>query len=60
MGRLFFVILTLAATVLAGVGVIAALSMGMIDYRSIILAAGVGALLSIPVAWVVAHRLEEL
>lgn len=60
MGRLFFVILTLAATVLAGIGVIAALSMGMIDYRSIILAAGVGALLSVPVAWVVAHRLEEL
>lgn len=60
MTRLFFLMLTLASTTLAGVGVIAALTMGMLDYRSITLAAGLGALVSVPVAWLVARRLEEI
>jgi xanthine/uracil permease len=60
MSRLFLIIYTLAATVLAGIGVIAALTTGRVDVTSIIIAAAAGAILAIPAAWVVSRRLENL
>ncbi|PPB81852.1 hypothetical protein LV82_01069 [Albidovulum inexpectatum] len=57
--RLFFIIYTLAGVTLAGAGIIAVLTVGMVDMWSIIVAAAIGALLAVPVAWVVARRLES-
>ena len=59
MYRLFFIIYTLAATVLAGSGVIAALTMGRVDLDSILIGAGLGAALAMPVAWVVAKQVID-
>lgn len=55
--RLFFVIYTLAATVLAGSAVVAVLTMQMPGARPIILAALLGAVAAVPVAWGIARRL---
>ncbi len=60
MSRLFLIIYTLAATVLAGTGVIAALTTGRVDLPSILMAAAAGAVLAIPAAWIVARRLQDL
>lgn len=59
MTRLFFIILTLASTTLAGIGVIAALSMNMFDVKSILVAAALGAVISLPASWVIARKIEE-
>ncbi len=42
---------------LAGAAVIAALTLGMTDARSIVVAALAGAVLSLPVSWAIARRL---
>ncbi|MCT8328020.1 CTP synthetase [Albidovulum sediminis] len=55
--RLLFVIYALAATVLAGSAVVAVLSMQMPGARPIILAALLGAVAAVPVAWAIARRL---
>lgn len=59
MSRLFMIIYTLAASVLAGAAVVAALTMNRFDVASIVTAALAGAVVAIPVAWVVAKRIEE-
>lgn len=56
MFRLFMLFYTLAATVLAGTGVIAILSLHRLDAWSIVIAAAAGAVLAVPLAWVVAKR----
>ncbi|MCC0065222.1 MAG: hypothetical protein H6895_14235 [Defluviimonas sp.] len=58
MTRLFFIIYTLAGTTLAGSAIIAVLSMNMFDLRSILIAAAAGALVALPVAWIVARRIS--
>lgn len=55
--RLFLLFYTLAFTVLAGSAIVAALTIGRVDAFSIILAAGVGAVLAVPVAFVVARQM---
>lgn len=60
MSRLFSALLLIAMSSLAGVGVIIALAAGYYDARSIVLAAGAGAVLSIPVAWLAARKLISL
>lgn len=60
MFRLFSILYTLAATVLAGSAVVAALTMNLFDLKSIVLAALAGAALAIPVAWVIARRVSAL
>ena len=60
MVRLFLVIYTLASTALAGMGIIAALTMGKVDVTSIMIAAVVGAVVAVPVAWGVARKLQRL
>lgn len=57
--RLFFIIYTLAATVLAGSGVIAALTIGRVDLAAILIGAGFGAALAVPVAWFVAKQVTD-
>lgn len=57
--RLFLVIYTLAATTLAGAAVIAALTIGRVDAISIIVAAAAGALVALPVAWLVSRALMK-
>ena len=47
----------LTMTVLMGVGVTAVLSAGMVDTRSILMAAGAGFVLAIPVTWLVVRAL---
>lgn len=58
MYRLFFIIYTLAGTVLAGSAVVAALTMNRVDLASILIAAGIGAALAVPVAWIVARQIS--
>jgi len=59
MVRLFLLIYTLASTTLAGVAIIAALTAGMVDGMSIIVAAVAGAALALPVSWFVARALLQ-
>lgn len=60
MGRLFGFIYILAGTVLAGVAVIAALTIGKDGGSEISIAAAAGAILAFPVAWLVSRKLETL
>lgn len=60
MTRLFMLLLSIIMTTLAGVGVVAVLTMGLYDWKSILLAALVGALVALPVAWTVARRLQSI
>ncbi len=55
--RLFMIIYTLASATLAGSAIIAALTLQLVDLRSIIAAALIGALAALPVAWLVTRRL---
>lgn len=57
MTRLFFLMCSLICPSLAGVGVIAVLTAGMVTLPAILIAAAAGALLGLPVAWVVARQL---
>ncbi len=57
--RLFFVIYTLAFTVLAGSAIVAALTMNLVDLRSILVAAALGAVAALPVAWIVTKKVSE-
>ncbi|MBC7137589.1 MAG: hypothetical protein H5U17_02395 [Defluviimonas sp.] len=59
MVRLFLIIYTLAATVLAGSAVVAALTMGRVDAVSIIVAAVAGAVVALPVSWLVVRTLQQ-
>lgn len=59
MFRLFLIIYTLAGSTLAGSAVVAALTMNRFDTMSIIVAAALGALVAIPVAWLVAKQLSD-
>ncbi len=57
--RLFFVMYTLAFTVLAGSAIVAALTMNLFDLRSILIAAALGAIAALPVAWIVAKKVSD-
>ena len=60
MGKLFGYIYILAGTTLAGVAVIAALSLGKDGASEISIAAAVGAVLAFPAAWLISKKLETL
>ncbi|MBW6506534.1 MAG: CTP synthetase [Rhodobacteraceae bacterium] len=57
MFRLASLLYALAGPTLAGILVIAALTTGHDDLRSIVWAAAIGALLGLPTAWVVARKI---
>ncbi len=59
MNRLFFLMLTVIAPTLAGIGVVIMLTTNRFDVFSLLLAAAVGALIGIPAAWIVARKIEE-
>lgn len=57
MGRVFLIILPVASTALAGSAVVVALTAGYDDLTGILVAAGLGALVSLPASWAIARRL---
>lgn len=59
MFRLFAIIYALCGPTLAGILMIAALTTGRDDLRSIVVAVAVGFALGVPVAWQVARRLFD-
>lgn len=60
MSKLFGYIYILAGTVLAGAAVTAALTIGRDGATDIAIAAAAGAILALPVAWLVANKLAAL
>lgn len=60
MGRLFGFIFILVGTVLAGSAVIAALTIGRDSGADISVAAVVGAIVALPVAWLISRKLETV
>ncbi len=58
--RLLSIVYALVGPTLAGMLITAALTLNMVDARSLIAAAGVGFVLGLPVAWLVARQLQRL
>lgn len=58
--RLASMLYSLIGTTLAGSAVVVALTMGQDTLRPILTAAAVGALLAVPVTWLVARKLYSL
>lgn len=58
--RLASLIYSIAGTALAGAGVVTVLSVGRYDVPSILLGAGLGAVLALPASWMIARRLQSL
>ncbi|MFP5481009.1 MAG: hypothetical protein ACLGIE_15185 [Alphaproteobacteria bacterium] len=56
--RLFLLLYSLAATAMAGTGVIVVLSLGMVGLPPILISAAMGAALALPVAWLLARELS--
>lgn len=57
MVRLYMLLLSLIAPALAGSCVIAVLTAGLDSLQPILVAAAIGAILALPVTWLVARRL---
>jgi len=57
--RLTLVLFLFIGSTLAGAGVVAALTMGLYDARPIVIVAALGALIALPVSWLVARHLEN-
>lgn len=60
MSRLFIMIHTMAMTVLMGAGVTAVLAMNMPGWKPLVVAALAGFVISLPVAWVIAKKIEAV
>lgn len=60
MVRLSMLLYSVIGTTLAGIGVVVAVTMNRYDLTSIVVAAGLGAVLALPVAWGVARKLQSL
>lgn len=58
--RLFFLVFTLAATALAGIGVTAVLAAGMDGWQPIVISAAIGAVAALPAAWITAQKIRAL
>ena len=57
--RLMMVLFSMIGTTLAGIGVVVVLTMGRYDVTSIIAGAALGAILALPVSWMVARNLAD-
>lgn len=57
MTRLAMILFSMIGTALAGAGVIAVLTMGYVTLPAILGAAAVGAVLALPVSWMVARQI---
>ncbi|MCA2014278.1 hypothetical protein LCM17_22500 [Cereibacter sphaeroides] len=60
MFRLMMLLYSIAGTTLAGIGVVVAVSLNMYDMQSIIVSALIGAIVALPVVWLVAKKLQTL
>lgn len=60
MFRLASVLYAIIGTTLAGIGVVAVLTLGYFGVGPILVGAGVGALLGLPASWMVAQKLREI
>ena len=58
--RLASILYSIIATTLSGTGVIAVLVMGYSTAPAIVTAAAVGALLALPISYMVAHKITHL
>lgn len=58
--RLFFLIFSLAATALAGIGVTAVLAAGLPGWEPIVVSAGIGAAMALPSAWMATKKIRSL
>ena len=58
--RLASILYSIIATTLSGTGVIAVLVMGYVTFPAILMAAGVGALLALPISYMVAYKITHL
>lgn len=58
MSRLFFLMYSLIGPSLAGAAIIAVLTAGMVTLKAILMAAAAGFVLALPVAMVIARRLQ--
>jgi hypothetical protein len=58
--RLFFLIFIMAGATLAGIAVTAALASGFDGQREVIIAAIIGAVVALPVAWIAAGKIRNL
>ncbi|VDC33090.1 CTP synthetase [Pseudogemmobacter humi] len=59
MTRLFLLLLSITLPTLAGVGVVVALASGQVAVQPIVLGAAIGAVLALPVAWMIARQLSS-
>lgn len=59
MSRLFMLLLSLSMGTLAGIGVIIVLVLGYVSAGAILGAAVVGAVLAVPVTWLIARRMTQ-
>ncbi|MEX1660969.1 hypothetical protein AB4874_04795 [Thioclava sp. 15-R06ZXC-3] len=57
--RLFAIIYSLAGPTLAGILIIAALTMNMFTSRAIIASAVIGFIVALPIAWFVSKQIDE-
>ena len=60
MFRLMMLLYAIAGTTLAGIGVVVAVSLNLYDMQSIVVSALIGALIALPVVWVLAKKLQAL
>lgn len=58
--RLTSLLYAVVGTTLAGIGIVAAVTMNMYDFQSIIWAAVIGGVVALPVSWLIARKLKEL
>lgn len=59
MVRLTMIIFAVAGTTLAGIGVVIILSANMATARNIIAAAALGAVLALPLSWLIAKKIAQ-
>ncbi len=57
MTRLMLILFSMISTTLMGIGIVIALTAGMVDATAIIAAAVIGFVLAIPVSWFVARQI---
>ena len=57
--RLMSLLYSIVGTTLAGIGVVIAVTMNMYDVQSIVVSAAIGAVVALPVVWVVAKKLQD-
>lgn len=55
--RLFFLFFSLAATALAGIGIIAVLAAGLTGWQPIVYAGALGVALAVPATWLITRKI---